>query len=96
MDSKQKNAKIAGLLYLIFIIFSIFADQFANFAQGTTTQVIEKILSIPQLFTLGLICNILSGLFFLLAAWALYKLLKDVNTDFALLFLLLNLGTPIK
>lgn len=92
MDSKQKNAKIAGLLYLIFIIFSILADQFANFAQGTPTQVIEKILSNPQLFTLGLICNILSGLFFLLAAWALYKLLKDVNTNFALLFLLLNLA----
>ena len=92
MNARQKNAKIAGLLYLFFIIFSILADQFANFAQGTTTQIIEKIHSNPQLFTLGLICNILSGAFFLLAAWALYKLLKEVNTDFALLFLLLNLA----
>jgi hypothetical protein len=92
MNSKQKDAKIAGFLYLVFIIFSILADQFANFAQGTTTQVIEKILLNPKLFTLGLICNILSGTFFLLAAWALYKLLKDVNTDAALLFLLLNLA----
>ncbi|MFC1760079.1 DUF4386 domain-containing protein [Candidatus Neomarinimicrobiota bacterium] len=92
MNSKKKNARIAGILYLFFIIFSILADQFANFAQSTTLQVIEKIHSNNQLFTFGLICNVLSGVFFLLAAWALYKLLKDVNTDFALLFLLLNLA----
>ena len=32
------------------------------------------------------------AVFFLLAAWALYVLLKPVNKDLALLFLLLNLG----
>jgi len=31
-------------------------------------------------------------MFFLLAAWALYVLLKPVNKNLALLFLLLNLG----
>ena len=36
-------------------------------------------------------------MFFLLAAWALYRLLKVVNNDLALLFLLLNLpGDAIK
>jgi hypothetical protein len=30
--------------------------------------------------------------FFLLSAWALYVLLKPVNKDLALLFVLLNLG----
>ena len=36
--------------------------------------------------------EILSAVFFLLAAWALYVLLKPVNNDLALLFVLLNLG----
>jgi hypothetical protein len=36
--------------------------------------------------------DLVSAVFFLLAAWALYALLKSVNKDLALLFLLLNLG----
>jgi len=35
---------------------------------------------------------LLAALFFLLAAWALYVLLKPVNKDLALLFVLLNLA----
>lgn len=91
MNQRQKEARVAGILYLFFIVFSILADHFATFAQGTTAQVIEQILSNKLLFTIGLICNILSGLFFLLAAWALYKLLKVINNYYALLFLILNI-----
>src|SRR3990170_8805951 len=36
--------------------------------------------------------NLLWAVFFLLAAWALYVLLKPVNKNLALLFLLLNLS----
>jgi hypothetical protein len=36
--------------------------------------------------------DILAGVLFLLAAWALYVLLQPVNKNIALLFLLLNLG----
>jgi hypothetical protein len=36
--------------------------------------------------------DILSGVLFFLAAWALYVLLKPVNKNLALLFLLFNLG----
>lgn len=92
VPDQKKQAGIAGIFYLTFIVFSILADQYANFAQGTTSQVMDKILSNPHLFTFGLVCNILSGLLFFLAAWALYILLKDINSDFALLFLLLNLA----
>ncbi|MCK5130104.1 MAG: DUF4386 domain-containing protein [Clostridiales bacterium] len=91
MNSRLKNARIAGLLYLFFIIFSILADRFAVFVQSTTLQVIEKIQLNTELFTIGLVSNILSGVFFLLTAWALYRLLKEVNANYALLFLLLNL-----
>jgi len=42
------------------------------------------------LFQVGVISNLLSAVFFLLAAWALFVLLKPVNKNLALLFLLLN------
>ena len=43
-------------------------------------------------FRVGFIVDLLAALLFLLAAWALYVLLKPVHKDIALLFLLLNLG----
>jgi len=92
MNSQKKTARIAGLFYLLFLIFAIIADKFASFAITDTTAVINKIIANQLLFSAGLISNLLSALFFLLAAWALYVLLKPVNKNIALLFLLLNLA----
>jgi len=44
------------------------------------------------LFRIGFVSDVVAGVMFLLAAWALYELLKPVNKSIALLFLLLNLG----
>ena len=44
------------------------------------------------LFRVGFVTELVSAVFFVLAAWALYVLLKPVNKNLALLFLLLNLG----
>jgi hypothetical protein len=43
-------------------------------------------------FRIGFVISLFSVVFFLLAAWYLYVLLKPVNQNIALLFLLLNLG----
>ncbi len=43
-------------------------------------------------FRIGFMGDLVSAVFFLLTAWALYVLLKPVNKNLALLFLLLNLG----
>ena len=43
-------------------------------------------------FRNGIIGELVAAVLFLLAAWALYALLKPVNQNIALLFLLLNLG----
>ena len=45
-----------------------------------------------SLFRIGFVISLFSYVFFLLAAWYLYALLKPVNKNIALLFLLLNLG----
>ncbi len=52
----------------------------------------SNIGSSEWLFRIGFISDIFSSILFLMAAWALYILLKPVNKNIALLFLLLNLG----
>jgi len=60
-------------------------------------EVTSKIMTSEWLFRIGFVSFLFAAVFFLLAAWALYRLLKVVNHDLALLFLLLNLvGVSIK
>jgi hypothetical protein len=86
---------MAGLLYFIYIVITIPADVLARsplivFGDAATTA--RNIMASEWRFLVGITGDLVSAIFFLLAAWALYMLLKPVNKDFALLFLLLNLG----
>jgi len=91
MNTNKKTARIAGFFYLMFIATSILADRFASIGFGDAIAIVNKIMSQVLLFRTGFVIGLLSALFFLLAAWALYVLLKPVNENLALLFLLLNL-----
>ena len=94
MNTNKKIARIAGVLYLIYIL----ATAFANVSRtklivfGDATATANNILASEWLFRTGFMSDVLAGVLFLLAAWALYVLLKPVNKNIALLFLLLNLG----
>jgi len=88
--SQKKIARITGFLYFMFILSTFVADHFAVFSSNDSTTIVDKITANEGLFSIGLISNLLSALFFLLAAWGLYVLLKKVNKGIALLFLLLN------
>jgi hypothetical protein len=85
---------MAGLFYLIFILTTVLAtyvrSQFIVSGDAATTA--SNIVASQGLFRGGFVTELLSAVFFLLAAWALYVLLKPVNKNLALLFLLLNLG----
>lgn len=93
----NKIARIAGGFYLIFIVTlalsSAIRSQLIVFGDAGITA--NNILSSQGLFLSGFMSEILSAVFFFLAAWALYVLLKPVNKNYALLFLLLNLGGVI-
>ena len=93
-QSPRKTARMAGFFYLMFIITfvsaSIVRSRLIVFGDATTTA--NNILSAQGLFRLGFVTELVSAVFFVLAAWALYVLLKPVNKNLALLFLLLNLG----
>lgn len=86
---------MAGFLYLIYIVVEILADVFGRsplIAFGDATATASNIVAHEWQFRIGLVGDLLAGVLFFLAAWALYALLKPVNKNLALLFLLLNLG----
>jgi len=95
MNSINKTARIAGFLYLSYIVTTIFADVFCRsklLVFGDAAATASNIMASERLFRLSFVSDLVSAVLFLLAAWALYVLLKPVNKNIALLFLLLNLG----
>jgi hypothetical protein len=91
----KKIARITGSFYLAFIIASILADVFGHIGFGNTETIFNTIITNERKFTIGITFGLFSAIFFLFAAWFLYILLKPVNKNIALLFLLLNFGGVI-
>ena len=86
---------MAGLLYFIYFVVEISADLLARsplIAFGDAAATASNIVAHEWQFRIGFVGDLLAGVLFFLAAWALYALLKPVNKNLALLFLLLNLG----
>lgn len=97
MNSIKKVARMAGAFYLAFILASIVADLIAHVGFGDAAKIIQTLSSNLALFRVGFVISLLSAFFFFMAAWFLYVLLKPVNKDLALLFLLLNaIGVAIQ
>jgi len=92
MNTINKTARIAGLLYFIYIATSIVADLFGRFVFADAPTTVNHITAHETQFRIGFVISLFSVAFFLLAAWYLYVLLKPVNRDIASLFLLLNLS----
>ena len=95
MNSINKTARMAGLLYFIYFVVEILADVFGRsplIAFGDAAATASNIVAHEWQFRIGFVGDLLAGVLFFLAAWALYALLKPVNKNLALLFLLLNLG----
>lgn len=90
--SRQKAAKRAGWFYLAFVVTCIFAGVVRSnlIVYSDATRTMELIRNSLGLFRISVADDLVSGCLFLLSAWALYVLLKPVNKNLALLFLLLN------
>jgi len=85
-----KLARITGALYLGFILASVLADVLGHIGISEATQVYQTIVTNLGSFRVGFVVALISAFLFLAAAWGLYVLLRPVNQDLALLFLLLN------
>jgi hypothetical protein len=88
--TRQRVARLTGGLYLAFILASVLADALGHIGISDAEQLYQAIITNLGSFRLGLVFALLSAFLFLAAAWGLYVLLRPVNEDLALLFLLLN------
>src|SRR5664280_3478674 len=86
----NKVARIVGGFYLVYILAMVLADVLGHIGRGTAEQVYQAIVTNAGSFRLGLLLAFISAFLFLMTAWGLYVLLRTVNRDLALLFLLLN------
>jgi hypothetical protein len=94
MNTNKKTARMAGFLYLLYIVVSIFANVLGRsklIVLGDAATTARNIIESAWQFRIGFVVDLVAALLFLLTAWALYVLLKQVNENLALLFLLLNL-----
>lgn len=95
MRERSSAARLAGALYLIYIGVHVLADLIGPPSMMVLTeaaQTAENVLESGWRFSLGLVVDLIAALLFFLAAWALYRLLRPVGGELALLFLLLNLA----
>jgi uncharacterized protein DUF4386 len=86
---------MAGALYLIYMVIEIPADALGRsplIIMGDAAATASNIMAHEGQFRIGIVGDLVAGVLFFLAAWALYALLKPVNKNLALLFLLMNLG----
>ena len=95
MNTNKKTARMAGFLYLIYMVISIFANVLGRsklIVLGDAVTTAGNLITSAWQFRIGFVSDLVAAVLFLLTAWALYVLLKPVNKNLALLFLLLNLG----
>jgi hypothetical protein len=94
MNTNKKNARMAGLIYFLYFVTHIISDVCRDglIVAGDAAATASNILAREGLFTITAVGDLVAAALFGLSAWALYVLLKPVNKNFALLFLLLNLG----
>jgi hypothetical protein len=94
MNSINKTARMAGFLYFMYIVTHIISDVCRDSftVLGDAAATVSNIMAHEGLFTVTTVGDLLAAALFFLAAWALYVLLKPVNKNLALLFLLLNLA----
>jgi hypothetical protein len=93
MNTNKKTARMAGILYLIYIVIWTLAGVIGRssvIVDGDAAATARNIVASAWQFRIGFVGELVAGVLFLLTAWALYVLLKPVNHNLALLFLLLN------
>lgn len=94
---RKRLARITGGLYLAFVLAMFLADVFGHIGIGGVELTYQALTTDSAQFAVGLVFGLLSAFLFVMAAWGLYVLLRPVNRDLALLFLLLNaIGAAIQ
>ena len=94
MTTLQKNARVAGLLYLLIAITGPFVLLYVPgklFVPGDASATANNILAHVTLFKAYIVVGLLSELFFIALVLALYRLLHDVSRELAIVMVVLVL-----
>jgi hypothetical protein len=89
-ESRVRFARLTGGCYLLYIVTMVLADVFGHIGPSSVSELAAAMSAGDLSFRVGLVFALVSGLLFALVAWGLHALLRPVNKDLALLFLLLN------
>ena len=98
MNSIKKTARVAGILYLIVIITGIFAQfvRLSLIVPGDAATTANSIMASESLFRLSIVSALMIQIVNILLVLVLYKLLKPVNKNHALLMVIFVLvSVPI-
>src|SRR4051812_27698623 len=92
MDSRQKKARVAGLLYLLIVITGVFSLMYVPrriMVRGDATATAANIMAHQSLYSFNILNSVISVILFLLVALALYRLLVEVDHALAALMVIL-------
>jgi hypothetical protein len=96
--SPQLNARVAGILYLALVPLSFFGMMVSSgiVVPGNAVMTASHILASELQFRLGIVVTLLVQVVNIFVVLALYRLLKSVNRNMALLMVIfILLGVPI-
>jgi Domain of unknown function (DUF4386) len=93
MTSLSKNARVAGLLYILASVVGIVRLLYipnALFVDGNAAATANNIVAHESLFRLGIVSQLLGSVLWLFVPLALYRLLKGVDQTLAVLMVILG------
>jgi uncharacterized protein DUF4386 len=98
MTSLSKNARVAGLLFILASAVGVVRLMYipeALFVHGNAAATANNIASHELLFRLGIVSYLLSSTLFIFVTLALYRLLKGVDQPLAILMVILGSLMPV-
>jgi len=100
MTSLSKNARIAGLLYILASVVGVVRLLYipsALFVTGHAAATAANIAAHEPLFRWGIFCYLLGGVLWLFVPLALYRLFSGVDKTLAVLMVILGalMQTPL-
>jgi hypothetical protein len=93
MTSLGKNARVAGLLYILSSVVGIVRLMYipdALMVHGNATATANNIAAHELLFRLGIVSQLLASVLWIFVPLALYRLFKGVNQELAVLMVILG------
>jgi hypothetical protein len=93
VTSTSKNARIAGFLYLLLVIAGpvrLMYIPITLFVHGNASATVNNIAAHEALFRLGIVSDLFCGTILIFIVLALYRLLKGVDQNLAVLVVILG------